>query len=88
MNNDNIGTVLEIDDTTTRPVGKQIFITATNKSTGENYEITGLLKKKDTSAVDFQQDFFINSRGGEYFFVPSVSTLKDWANMSSGPPPL
>jgi hypothetical protein len=22
------------------------------------------------------QEFFINSRGGEYFFVPSISTLK------------
>jgi hypothetical protein len=23
------------------------------------------------------QEFFVNSRGGEYFFVPSISTLKD-----------
>lgn len=24
---------------------------------------------------------FINSRGGEYFFVPSISTLKSWAGV-------
>ncbi|OAX40231.1 Dyp-type peroxidase [Rhizopogon vinicolor AM-OR11-026] len=28
------------------------------------------------------QEFFVNSRGGEYFFVPSISTLKD---ISIGP---
>lgn len=27
--------------------------------------------------------FFVTSRGGEYFFVPSVSTLKTWANDAS-----
>jgi len=26
------------------------------------------------------QDFFVNSRGGEYFFVPSISTLRDISN--------
>lgn len=32
-----------------------------------------------------QPEFFVTSRGGEYFFVPSVATLRDWAG---GLPPL
>lgn len=33
-------------------------------------------KRPKTSST---QDFFVTLRGGEHFFVPSISTLKKWA---------
>jgi len=44
------------------------------------YEVTGFAKAVDTSVTAYTQDFFVNSRGGEYFFVPSISTLKAWGD--------
>ena len=42
------------------------------------YEVTGFAKAIDTSVTAYKQDFFVTSRGGEYFFVPSISALKEW----------
>ncbi|KAK7038734.1 hypothetical protein VNI00_010619 [Paramarasmius palmivorus] len=45
---------------------------------GEQYEVDGFAKKIDPSVVSHEQKFFVTSRGGEYYFVPSISTVKSW----------
>jgi len=50
---------------------------------GKNIEVTGFAKVRPTGAAPPPGEpnpFFVTSRGGEYFFVPSVSTLKSWAS--------
>lgn len=44
----------------------------------KKYMVTGFAKAIDDSEIAFTQDFFVTSRGGEYFFVPSISTLAKW----------
>ena len=49
---------------------------------GSNISISGFARVKKQGAVDppgVPQQFFVTSRGGEYFFVPPISTLKAWA---------
>jgi len=41
---------------------------------GQNYEVSGIVDK----VPPFEQKFFATSRGGEYYFVPSISTVKSW----------
>ncbi|KAF8869718.1 hypothetical protein CPB84DRAFT_1803607 [Gymnopilus junonius] len=67
-----------LDDKTVTS-GKQVVLNAIDKSTSNTYTITGVIQKRDTSATAFTQEFFVTSRGGEYFFTPSVSTLQAWA---------
>ena len=43
------------------------------------YTLTGLLEKKVPGVDKYVPQFFVTSRGGEYFFVPSLSTLKTWS---------
>jgi len=43
---------------------------------GKEFDVTGFAKVRGASAQDVKEDFFVTSRGGEYFFVPSVSTLQ------------
>ena len=51
---------------------------------GEKYAVDGIAKKKVPSKNSFVQEFFVTSRGGEYYFVPSISTVKSWgANAQS-----
>lgn len=66
-------------DSKTATSGRQVIINAIDKSTSDTYTITGTVQKRDTSATAFTQEFFVTSRGGEYFFTPSVSTLQAWA---------
>ena len=40
----------------------------------QNYEVTGIAGQ----VPPFEQKFFATSRGGEYYFVPSISTVKSW----------
>lgn len=47
------------------------------------FGVTGFAKEVDTSATPYKQDFFVTSRGGEYFFVPSISTLEAWGARAS-----
>lgn len=50
---------------------------------GTTVELSGFAKVATTGAAPPPGEpnpFFVTSRGGEYFFVPSVSTLKSWAN--------
>lgn len=45
------------------------------KITGQDgFDIVGTVEMQDTNSKE--QDFFVTSRGGEYFFVPSISALK------------
>ncbi|KAJ7057445.1 hypothetical protein C8F01DRAFT_1256708 [Mycena amicta] len=47
--------------------------------------VTGFAKVKAQGATvppGVSQDFFVTSHGGEYFFVPSISTLTAWATAS------
>jgi len=46
----------------------------------ETFEVLGVAKKEETGADSFQQEFFATSRGGEYYFVPSIETVKLWAS--------
>lgn len=53
-------------------------------SLGDKYAVDGIAKKIDPSAKPFVQEFFVTSRGGEYYFVPSIDTVKSWgANAQS-----
>ena len=45
----------------------------------KRYTIHGIAKAVNTSASAFEQEFFVTSRGGEWFFVPGINTLKEWA---------
>ncbi|KAF8630219.1 hypothetical protein AX15_003045 [Amanita polypyramis BW_CC] len=49
---------------------------------GEKYEVTGVAKKVNVSASSFEQKFFVTSRGGDYYFVPSIATVKSWGYIS------
>ncbi|KAG6823577.1 hypothetical protein H0H93_003395, partial [Arthromyces matolae] len=44
----------------------------------EMFEVAGVAKKILPSATDYEQQFFVTSRGGEYYFMPSLSTLRSW----------
>ncbi|KAI5989297.1 hypothetical protein EDD15DRAFT_2284759 [Pisolithus albus] len=46
---------------------------------GVKFEVTGVAQKLDTSATTVVEKFFVTSHGGEYYFVPSISTVKAWA---------
>ncbi|CAL1711609.1 unnamed protein product [Somion occarium] len=52
---------------------KEITIRVSDK-TGKIFQVSGVARPEDVTA--FKQDFFVTSRGGEYFFVPSVETVK------------
>ena len=51
---------------------------------GDKYAVDGIAKKIVPSTSSFVQEFFVTSRGGEYYFVPSIDTVKSWgANAQS-----
>jgi len=56
----------------------EVTLRVTNDQ-GDKYEITGVAQKVDTSATAFEQKYFVTSRGGEYYFVPGIRTVKEWA---------
>jgi hypothetical protein len=68
--------------------GDQVDLRLTGAD-GNNIEVSGFAKVTANGAAPPPGDpnpYFVTSRGGEYFFVPSVSTLKTWANdTSTGP---
>ncbi|KAK7463479.1 hypothetical protein VKT23_006828 [Stygiomarasmius scandens] len=55
----------------------EVTLNLVNKN-GEKYEVAGVAKKVVQSATSFDQKFFVTSRGGDYYFVPSISTVKSW----------
>lgn len=44
------------------------------------YVVNGFAQKVDTSATAYTPEWWITSRGGEYFFVPSISAIKAWCD--------
>ncbi|OBZ77251.1 Dye-decolorizing peroxidase msp1 [Grifola frondosa] len=46
---------------------------------GQNVQVDGFAAPVNTSATGQPQRYFVTSRGGEYFFVPSLPTLRKWA---------
>jgi len=69
---------IKLDSTTMTEDGR-IVLSVTKEDTSDKYQITGVAQKVDTSASAVTPEFFVTSRGGEYFFVPSVSTLNQWS---------
>ncbi|KAK7051605.1 hypothetical protein VNI00_004584 [Paramarasmius palmivorus] len=67
------GTQGEVDISQDGEVTMQVI----NKK-GDKYEVDGFAKKIDPSVVSYEQKFFVTSRGGEYYFIPSISTVKGW----------
>ena len=61
----------------------EVSLKLTN-SIGDEYAVDGIAKKIVPSTNAFVQEFFVTSRGGEYYFVPSIDTVKSWgANAQS-----
>ena len=54
----------------------EVSLELTNKK-GEKYAVDGIAKKI-VPPSSFVQEFFVTSRGGEYYFVPSIDTVKSW----------
>ncbi|KAG1808030.1 uncharacterized protein BJ212DRAFT_717510 [Suillus subaureus] len=53
---------------------------------GATFEVSGFARVTPKGAAPPPSEpnpFFVTSRGGEYFFVPSVSTLKSWASATT-----
>ncbi|KAK7681872.1 hypothetical protein QCA50_015221 [Cerrena zonata] len=61
--------------------GKEVTLRVTSKA-GETLRVTGVAKREEVTT--FKEDFFVTSRGGEYFFVPSIPTIQQIANGSPG----
>jgi len=62
--------------------GDQVDILLTDDKNNQ-YEVSGFLKVNTPGAQPppgADNPFFVTSKGGEYFFVPSISTLTTWAN--------
>ncbi|KAH7922349.1 Dyp-type peroxidase [Leucogyrophana mollusca] len=58
----------------------QVTLVVKQDNTSSSYEVTGWAKKVDPSAKPpFEPQYWVTSRGGEYYFVPSISTLQTWA---------
>lgn len=58
--------------------GEVILNVVDKKNT--KYTVTGFAQKVNTSATAYTPQYWVTSRGGEYFFVPSISTVKEWCD--------
>ncbi len=58
-----------------------IQLKVTSSEDSRTYTVQGFAKADPTAITlkEFKQDFFVTSRGGEWFFVPGISALKEWA---------
>jgi Dyp-type peroxidase family len=70
--------VSDVNGDVSIPGEGEVTLTVTDSNTSLRYVVTGFAKAYDTSVTAYEQDFFVTSHGGEYFFVPSLSTLKAW----------
>ncbi|KAK7681876.1 hypothetical protein QCA50_015225 [Cerrena zonata] len=57
-------------------IDREATLRITSKA-GQDVRVSGFVKKEDLS---FKEDFFVTSRGGEYFFVPSIDTMREFAS--------
>ncbi|KLO14875.1 Dyp-type peroxidase [Schizopora paradoxa] len=61
---------------------RAIQLKVTSSADSRTYTVQGFARA-DPTALDkdkeFTQDFFVTSRGGEWFFVPGISALREWA---------
>ncbi|KDN48297.1 hypothetical protein RSAG8_02889, partial [Rhizoctonia solani AG-8 WAC10335] len=48
--------------------------------TFNTYTVSGHVEVRPVTQAKVNFPFFVTSRGGEYFFVPSIPTLKSWGN--------
>lgn len=62
-----------------KPESGQVTLAVVDSNTSEKYLVTGFPQQVNDSADKFTPDFFVTSHGGEYFFVPSISTLTAWS---------
>ena len=57
------------------------------KNGSKEYELFGFAKEVPKSNVanisSGTQEFFVKPRGGEYFFIPSISTIAAWATAAA-----
>ncbi|CAE6439647.1 unnamed protein product [Rhizoctonia solani] len=65
--------------------GQQVHLRLEPEDSGpspDRFEVTGFVNRVPAGRPPPGADnpFFVTSRGGEYFFVPSISTLQYWAN--------
>jgi Dyp-type peroxidase family len=51
-------------------------VTVVLSNGNKEYQLAGVAKHADDSTQELKQNFFVTSRGGEYFFVPSISEVK------------
>lgn len=58
--------------------GAQVSLQLT-ASNDTKYEVTGVARLVKESADTFTPNYFVTSRGGEWFFVPGIPILKKWA---------
>ena len=58
------------------PQGTQTRLKVLNQ--GQNVVVNGVTKKQEPDK--YEQKFLATSRGGEYYFVPSISTMKSWGS--------
>ncbi|EED77776.1 predicted protein, partial [Postia placenta Mad-698-R] len=70
----------------TVPSSGEVTIDVTDSS-GETRSVTGFVNTPNPSAEAITPQYFVTSRGGEYFFVPSVSTLRALGGGSDTPKP-
>lgn len=68
------------DDEVTLNISQEgpVHLKITSKDS-TRYTIQGFAKAVETSATAHEKEYFVTSRGGEWFFVPGISTLKSWA---------
>ncbi|OCH91041.1 Dyp-type peroxidase, partial [Obba rivulosa] len=64
------------------PIKGEVTLRLRNKA-GDLVDVEGFTKLTDIAANNDPQQFFVTSRGGEYFFVPSVSFIKQLAHAKS-----
>lgn len=56
----------------------QVTVVFSNEN--KQYQLAGVAKLADSPVQELDQKFFVTSRGGEYFFVPSIPMVKELAN--------
>ena len=75
--NDDTGTAEKVAGTAAISGVGEVTVVLSNGN--KEYQLAGVAKHADSSVQELDQKFFVTSRGGEYFFVPSIATVKKLA---------